>query len=906
MFQRLVEGAYNCYLVVKFWLPTIQIIADIALFGSCCVIVISVWFFSLLRQDAGSQISSRKELLRPMFRGALLVALVLAGLAYFLQAISLLYPIDKIGTLAKEIKILVKAGAATATVVVACLIIPIRQKLERLEIERSRLESKEAERARQLMASKARFETLVLASAEVVWTADASGQVIEASPSWTVFTGQSDEEQLGEGWLDAIHPDDRERVRMRWWDAVKSREMFEAEYRVWRVTGEWRWMASRAAPPLTELGTVREWVGMNTDITERKKAEEAIHLQADQYSTILTATSDGYWLVDWDGTFKDVNDSYCRMSGYTHEEILSMNISEIDCSIDEEAVRNYVSQIMENGFVNFETMHKKKGGEFIYVEVNAVYWKPTNQLVLFIRDISERKQAELALRASEEKLREAQEIGELGSWELDLETNRLHWSDEQSRLFGRDPALAHPTFEQALDYVHPDDRGMVSKLYDNLLEGNEYFRSEYRIIRADGEERILDARGRRYDDANGKPVRLAGVIHDITERKRAEEQLAAAAIYTRSLFETSLDLLVTAGVDGAIIDINQAGERILGRKREKLIGTQFSSYITEPDKIQAAVAEVVSSGSIKDVLVTVAQPSGEVIQLLCNATLFHNPNGAVGGAFAAGRDITQLKRVQDELRRHQEHLEELVEQRTRELARTNDKLSAANKEMEAFSYSVSHDLRVPLRAVDGFSRILMEDYGDRFDEDGARVINIIRENTVRMGILIDDILSFSRVSRAEMVMSEIDTSAIVRAVLRAIEPSVKERKLTFDVGSLPHILGDANTLQRVWSNLIENAVKYSSKKEEARIEIGSRAGQGETIFYVKDNGAGFDMAQADRLFGVFQRLHGSEFGGTGIGLAIVKRIIDRHGGRIWAEGRVGEGATFYFSLPAMESKVART
>jgi two-component system sensor kinase len=224
-------------------------------------------------------------------------------------------------------------------------------------------------------------------------------------------------------------------------------------------------------------------------------------------------------------------------------------------------------------------------------------------------------------------------------------------------------------------------------------------------------------------------------------------------------------------------------------------------------------------------------------------------------------------------------------------------LAAAVGELEGFAYSVSHDLRAPLRAIDGFSRILLEDYADKLDPEGQRVLNVVRDSTLKMGQLIDDILAFSRTARVIITPEPVDMAALVRRTLAELAPGVAGRERVVDVGVLPDTHGDRAMLQRVWMNLLDNAIKFTASKPDARIEIGASAGDGETIYYVRDAGAGFDMQYADKLFGVFQRLHGAEFPGTGIGLAIVKRIVTRHGGRVWAEGKVGDGATFFFTLP---------
>ena len=232
-------------------------------------------------------------------------------------------------------------------------------------------------------------------------------------------------------------------------------------------------------------------------------------------------------------------------------------------------------------------------------------------------------------------------------------------------------------------------------------------------------------------------------------------------------------------------------------------------------------------------------------------------------------------------------------------------LEAANTELEGFSYSVSHDLRAPLRAIDGFSQILLEDYGQKLDDEGKRLLGVVRDGTVKMSRLIDDILAFSRAGRTGVNRESVDMEALVRSILaEQLAPALAGRKLAIDIGKLPAAHGDRAMLERVWSNLLDNAIKFTAPKPDARIAIGAGAGEGETVYSVRDNGVGFDMKYADKLFGVFHRLHGAEFPGTGIGLAIVKRIVGRHGGRVWAESQPGAGASFYFALPAKEASHA--
>ena len=259
-------------------------------------------------------------------------------------------------------------------------------------------------------------------------------------------------------------------------------------------------------------------------------------------------------------------------------------------------------------------------------------------------------------------------------------------------------------------------------------------------------------------------------------------------------------------------------------------------------------------------------------------------------AWRAKRETDEIDRYQGEINLLNRDLEQRVASRTAEL-------EAANKELEAFSYSVSHDLRTPLRAIDGFTGILLDEYADKLDDEGRRLLDVVRENTNRMGLLIDDLLKFSRTSRLEMNFCKIDMEKLAHEVFTEIQATAGGN-LQMEIGAMPPATGDRSLMRQVLINLLTNAIKFSRTRETPCIKLDGFIDGDETIYYVQDNGVGFDMQYAGKLFGVFQRLHEmSEFEGTGIGLAIVKRIITRHGGRVWAEGKVGEGATIYFAIP---------
>lgn len=401
-------------------------------------------------------------------------------------------------------------------------------------------------------------------------------------------------------------------------------------------------------------------------------------------------------------------------------------------------------------------------------------------------------------------------------------------------------------------------------------------------------------------------------------REQYELEDKRASLYARSLIEAALDPLVTISPEGKIMDVNKSTEEITGLSREELIGSNFSNYFIEPEKANEGYKLVFETGIVRNYPLSIRNVSGKVIEVLYNASLYKNESGEVQGIFAAARDVTELRRVEKELKEAHSELELRVKERTRELQIANEALQSeiterkeveklielrtrlleiTNKELESFSYSVSHDLRAPLRAIDGYTRMILRDQRDKLNDDARRKFDLIRSNTQIMGKLIDDLLSFSRLGRLELNMSKLDMEGLVNDVWMELQIINPDRKIDLKIKNIQPGWGDRNLIKQVYSNLLSNAVKYTKFKDKAYMETGGYTENNENIYYVKDNGVGFDMEYYDKLFGVFQRLHSADdYEGTGVGLAIVQRIIHRHGGRVWANAAVDKGATFYFTL----------
>ena len=377
--------------------------------------------------------------------------------------------------------------------------------------------------------------------------------------------------------------------------------------------------------------------------------------------------------------------------------------------------------------------------------------------------------------------------------------------------------------------------------------------------------------------------------------------LSQHAVLYQSVFATMAEGVICQSATTPIIAANPAAERILGVPRAELLGLGAGQHLLQcfredgtlfpPAEYPGAVA-LRTGESSSNVVMGVQRPDGTRIWISVNSRpLFAADDSQPYAVVSTFQDISARIRAESEIRRLNVKLEKRVAERTQQL-------ETAVKDLESFSYSVSHDLRAPLRAIDNFSSILQEEHGSRLDEEGHRLLRIVRKNSVTMGNLIDDILAFARAGRRDLVLSDVDLEAMIRDVLEDLAPAMTGRQVTVSTRSLPHVRADVSALRQVVVNLLSNALKFTRPRPLACIEIRARTQGNEIICAVQDNGVGFDSEYVHRLFGIFQRLHDAdEFEGTGIGLGIVKRIIDKHGGRVWAEGSPDAGATFYFSLP---------
>jgi PAS domain S-box-containing protein len=637
------------------------------------------------------------------------------------------------------------------------------------------------------------------------------------------------------------------------------------------------------------------------DITERKRADEALRASEDQFRTMANSIPQLAWMAHADGFIFWYNQRWHDYTGTTPEQMEGWGWQSVhDPDVLPKVLEGWRAAIATGQPFEMEFPLRGADGQFRMFltrvqplkdsQGDVVQWFGTNT------DVDELKTMEASLRDTQVRLNSTLAAGSIGTWTWDIVNNRLVADEFTARMFSieAEAAAKGPPAEVYLQVINQEDRPHVEDALALAIQSCGHYDIEYRVRQKEGEFRWLQARGRVEGDAAGNALNFHGAVMDITERKRAEETLQES--------EEQLRLAVAATKLGTW-DLNLlTGERRWSSRSKALFGLPAAAEVDSEAVLRLVHPE--DKARLDEAMQHALQPlsDGELhmeFRILTNhesGEQWIESQGRV--LFEEGRavrligtmlDITERKQAEEEVRSLNEDLEQRVAQRTSEL-------KAVNKELEAFSYSVSHDLRAPLRHISGFSQALLEDYADQLDETGKGYLREVRSASHEMAQLIDDVLQLARVTRSEMRREVVDLSELAHSIVSELQKNSEQRKVAVSIEAGLSTLGDKRLLRIALVNLLGNAWKFTSKLEQAEISFGRQA-DGESIYFVRDNGAGFDMAYVDKLFGAFQRLHtAGEFEGTGIGLATVQRIISRHGGRVWAEGKPNQGATFYFTL----------
>jgi PAS domain S-box-containing protein len=739
---------------------------------------------------------------------------------------------------------------------------------------------------------------------------DPQGRVISWNPGAEHIKGYREEEILGQHFSVFYTEDDGEQGHPEKELLVATREgRYEEEGVRVRKDGSKFWADVTITALKDEADDLRGFATVTRDITERRPMEE----ERARLAAIVESSDDAIIGKTLEGIITSWNKGAEKIYGYSASEAMGQPISMLVPPERPDEVPKILEKIRRGEKVDHsETVRVTKGGRRLDISLTVSPIKNSEGDIIgasaIARDITEHKLAEKALRESEERFRATFEQAAVGFSHVALDGSWIRVNQKLCDILGYPrEELLNLTFQ---DITHSDDLDRdVEHLHRMLESETDAYSTEKRYIRKDGSLVWINLTTSLLRDPSGEPRYFISVTEDITERKRVEEELTLSEERFRNIVEQSPLSIQILSPDGSTLRVNRAWEKLWGVTFEEFNSIGYN-MLEDQQLVERGIMPYIKRGFageptlIPPIIYDPNETSPDMTahedsQRWVRAFIYpvKDDAGNIREITLIHEDITERKHAEEEIRQLNEELEQRVRQRTAQL-------EEVNRELESFSYSVSHDLRAPLRHIGGFAQMLQGRASSALDETSQRYLNTIVESADRARELIDDLLALSRMGRTEMRPTRVDMNRLVRETLNGLEFETNGREIVWEIGELPEVRGDPSMLRLVMQNLLSNALKYTRARQQAMIEVvGSTESEEEAVFFVRDNGVGFDEAYTDKLFGVFQRLHHTEeFEGTGIGLATVRRIVQRHEGRTWAEGQVGSGATFYFSLPLPDAR----
>ncbi|MBT4513192.1 MAG: PAS domain S-box protein, partial [Chloroflexi bacterium] len=788
-------------------------------------------------------------------------------------------------------------------------------------------------------------------------------------------------------------------------------------YRGLRKNGSW-FTVEAIAHNLMENPHIKGLVVNYRDVTDRKKAEEALQESERKFATLINNMPGIAYrrLNDKDWTMLFISEGCVQLTGYDCSDLkLNQTISWNSIIHPEDRQRVWdetqkaVSQ-NESYTLNYRILTKTGETKWVWEQGTGIITDEGANIELegFITDVTERKQAENILKKSEVNLAKAQEIAQMGSWEWNLETDEPFWSDGAYRIYGYDRSNSESSLELAWIPIHPDDKGWVGKVWKTARNEGTSYNIQYRIIKPDGSERTINGIGESERNSRGKVILLFGTIQDITERKQAEEELRIKDF----AFESSLSADSIATNEGFLTYANPAFAGIWGYENvDEVIGKPIVDFLADKDEALEIIESLNSTGKWKGEY-TARRKDGSTFIALSSANAVYDEEGNQTALYSSVGDITERKKAEMALRDSTERFyalfhnmplegviyrfirdlqgeivdwefsdinslglasvgkknaDEVIGKRASEffengvmapyvelsrqsskmgqphlfeirfesngrdylasvflvgtdhyvslglditerkqaeeqLKSTMDELNRSNQELERFAYVVSHDLQEPLRMVASYVQLLEKRYKDQLDQDANEFIHFAADGAIRMQQMINDILEYSRVGTKGREFESVNLNSVLNQAVTNLGGQIEDSGALITHDELPQVFVDEIQMVQLLQNLIGNAIKFRSE-DTPLVHIASLENEAEWTISVKDNGIGIHREHQDKIFAVFRRLHPiGKYPGSGIGLAIAAKLVERHGGKMWVESEPGKGSTFYFSIPKVRPR----
>ena len=631
--------------------------------------------------------------------------------------------------------------------------------------------------------------------------------------------------------------------------------------------------------------------GVNTLMLERQRVNEQLRESERRFQATFEQAAVGIAIVSMQGRWLQVNQTLCDIVGYHPNELMSMSFQDITYSDDLEGDLDSMRRLRDDELSTYtrEKRYVCKDSTVVWVGLTVSLVRKSDHspdyFIAIIQNIQARKEMEAHLN-------QAKRIANLGHWSWNLNTHAHSWSKEVFQIYRRPLDLPPADDQEVSRYFTAESWHTLMDAVEKCQREGTAYQCDAEIVRLDGTCGWIIARGEAVRDAEGQVVALQGTVQDITERKQAEVALQHSQEQLKLFIDYAPASLAMFDRDMCYLACSQRWRNDYALVDDDVIG--LSHYEVFPDISQqwrdihqrCLAGEVIRNDEDR-----FERADGTILWLRWEVRPWL-AGSAIGGIVIFTEDITHKKNADETLQQLNATLEQRIAERTAEL-------KALNQSLESFVYSVSHDLKAPLRGVEGYSRLLEEDYGDRLDGEGRLFINNIRAGVTRMNELIDDLLAYSRMERRTIESNVLDVARLIHQAVAECSASRTPGAIEI-VAGVPSfkVQGDREGLAMVVRNLLENAIKFSLHAAHPRIEFGAYQTGERVVVSIRDNGIGFDMKYAERIFEIFERLHRlEEYPGTGIGLALVKKALQRMDGRVWAQSAPGQGATFYIELP---------